>query len=67
MARLLLHEQRISAVLHQMRDIAVAQAMHAQLHRQAELVAVGGEARVYVLRRHPPTALGQNSAPESKP
>ncbi len=44
MADLHLHEERVEAILDQVRDVAVAQAVRGQLGRQAELVAVVGKA-----------------------
>jgi hypothetical protein len=53
MAYLLLHEQRVVAVLDQVGDIAVAQAVQRHAVGQAERVAVFGEPGADLLQRHP--------------
>ena len=63
MAYLLLHEQRIVAVLDQVRDIGVAQAVQRHAIRQAERVAILGEPGADLLQRHPRRPFVADSAP----
>ncbi len=64
-----LHEQSVEAVLDQMRDVAVAQAVRRQLARQAERVAQLGKALADLSRTRsaPPRSVSHNAGCSSRP
>jgi hypothetical protein len=59
MADLLLHEERVEAVLDEMGDIGMPQAMRVEMVGQAELVAVVDEASTDVVNGDAPSPFGR--------